>query len=282
MKVQGKTIVVTGGGGGLGRSLVIELLRRGAAVAAVDINEKALALTRQHAGAPDGRLSLHVLDITDRELVADFPAEVIATHGSVDGLINNAGIIQPFVPVNDLDMKTIERVMNVNFYGTLYLVKAFLPHFLGRPEAHIVNISSLGGFMPFPGQTIYGASKAAVKLLTEGLYSELKGTHVRVTVIHPGAVRTDIMSNSGLEQAVSSEGVEEQGAALHPDLAAGQIVEAMVADKYRATVGRDSFMLDLLYRIAPRFATNIIQKKMKDQQLPGSTTADSTKKVSSV
>ncbi|WP_252629481.1 SDR family oxidoreductase, partial [Enterobacter sp. JH539] len=90
--------------------------------------------------------------------------------------INNAGIIQPFVKIDQLGYEVVERVFNVNFYGTLYMTKTFLPHLLTRPEAHIVNVSSMGGFLPVPGQTIYGASKAAVKLFTEGLHSELADT----------------------------------------------------------------------------------------------------------
>ena len=80
--------------------------------------------------------------------------------------------------VEDLDYATIERVLNVNLMGTIYLVKAFLPHLKARPEAHIANVSSMGGFLPVPGQVMYGASKAAVKLLTEGLYAELLDTNV--------------------------------------------------------------------------------------------------------
>jgi len=76
--------------------------------------------------------------------------------------------------------------------------KLFLPLLLERPEAHLVNVSSMGGFIPFPGQTIYGAAKAAVKIFTEGLLSELKETPAKVTVVHPGAVATNITQNSGL------------------------------------------------------------------------------------
>lgn len=144
MKVQGKVVVVTGGGSGMGRALVLQLLGKGARVAAVDLNAASLQETARLAQAGE-RLSTHVLNITQREAVEALPAEVIARHGAVDGLINNAGIIQPFVRVNDLDYSAIERVMNVNFYGTLYMIKAFLPHFLQRPEAHIVNISSPSG-----------------------------------------------------------------------------------------------------------------------------------------
>ena len=130
------------------------------------------------------------MDITDRGAVQRLPGEVVDVHGAVDGLINNAGIIQPFVPVAELDDATIERVLDVNLIGTLHMVRAFLPDLLSRPEAHLANVSSMGGFFPFPGQTMYGASKAAVRLLTEGLYAELLDTNVQVSVIFPGAVKT--------------------------------------------------------------------------------------------
>ena len=166
MKTQNKIIVVTGGGNGIGRELVLHLLNKGARVAALDISEAGLKETAELAGDKKDKLSLHVVNITDRAAVEALPEQVIAKHGAVDGVINVAGIIQPFVRINDLDYSAIERVMNVNFYGTLYMIKTFLPHLLKRPEAHIANISSMGGFLPVPGQGICGASKAAVKLMT--------------------------------------------------------------------------------------------------------------------
>ncbi|MFA7529726.1 MAG: SDR family oxidoreductase, partial [Bacilli bacterium] len=181
MLVKNKVIAVTGGGNGIGREIALLLLEKGAKVAAIDINKDYLDQTAELAGEKNGNLSLHVIDITDREAVEALPEAIIAKHGAVDGVINNAGVIQPFVKVADLDYKKIEFVMNVNFYGTIYMVKSFLPYLLKRPEAHIVNVSSMGGYLPVPGQSVYGASKAAVKLLTEGLYAELKDTNVKVT-----------------------------------------------------------------------------------------------------
>ena len=198
MNVQNKVIVVTGAGGGIGGELVRELLRRGAQVAAVDLRQEGLDALQGAVGASE-KLSAHALDITDREAVAALPAQVIAAHGQVDGLINCAGIIQPFVKAQDLDFAAIERVMNINFYGTLTMTKAFLPELLQRPEAHLVNVSSMGGFLPVPGQSIYGASKAAVKLMTEALYAELPDTPVRVSVVFPGGTQTDITKNSGVQ-----------------------------------------------------------------------------------
>ena len=143
------------------------------------------------------------------------PRQVASAHGNVDGLIHLAAIIQPFEKVKDLDDAVIERVINVNWWGTLYLDRAFLPVLLERPEGHIVNTSSMGGFIPVPGQTIYGASKAAVKLLTEALYAECRGTPVRMTVVMPGGMATNMPANSGVSVSVDPAKAAESGEEPH-------------------------------------------------------------------
>ncbi len=262
MHIQGKTILVTGGGSGIGRALVLNLLNRGANVAAVDVHETTLQETKQLAGTFSNKLSIHVVNITDLHAVSQLPQQLIDAHGAIDGIINNAGIIQPFVKVNELTMESIQKVMDVNFYGMLYVTKTFLPELLKRPEAHIVNISSMGGFLPVPGQTLYGASKAAVKLFTEGLHSELRDTSVRVTVIFPGAVETNITQNSGIAMPVQSSDSAKKFNMLSADGAAQDIISAMEQNKYRACIGTDSKLMDFLYRIAPEFAAGYIAKKM--------------------
>lgn len=264
MKLKNKVIVVTGGGSGIGRQLVLALLKRGARVAVVDLRPEGMEETRAAAGADADRLSLHAANITDRERVEALPDEVIAHHGAVDGLINNAGIIQPFVPFAELEYEVIERVLQVNLWGTLHMLKAFLPHLQARPEAHIVNVSSMGGFLPFPGQTMYGASKAAVKLLTEGLYAEMIGTPVKVSVVMPGAVATNITGNSGVESGVADEAAAGAERALPADEAARIILDGVERDRLHILVGRDARMLNVASRVAPRWATHLIQRQMKD------------------
>jgi len=262
MDVSGKTIVVTGGGNGIGREIVLNLLGKGARVAAADISEAGLAETAALAGAQASRLSTHVVNITDRAAVESLPEQVVAAHGQVDGLINCAGIIQPFVKVNDLDFAAIERVMNVNFWGTVNMTKTFLPQLLSRPRAHILNISSMGAYAPVPGQTIYGASKAAVKMFTEGLHAELANTNVSVTVAFPGGVATEISKNSGVTLTADPDSAAAQYKTLAPSEAARLIVEAMERDAYRVTVGKDATMMDRFSRISPKRAAETIQKQM--------------------
>src|SRR5438552_3238973 len=116
MKVQNKVVVVTGGGSGMGREFVLNLLSKGAKVVAVDINETALQETVALAKGEKNSISTFVVDIANRASVEKLLNDSLERFGCVDGIINNAGIIQPFVKVNQLGFEAIERVMNVNFY----------------------------------------------------------------------------------------------------------------------------------------------------------------------
>lgn len=264
MKLNGKVVVVTGAGSGMGRELVLQLLRRGARVAGVDVNGAALQETTTKASGGAG-LATFVVNIAERGPVEALPAQVIERFGHVDGIINCAGIIQPFVRLKDLEWAAIERVMAVNFWGTLHMVRAFLPRLLERPEAHVVNVSSMGGFLPVPGQSLYGASKAAVKLLTEALHSELIDTSVRVTVVFPGAIATNIAANSGVAMGLSADDAKKSSIKMTAaDRAATIILDGMEANAYRVLVGSDAKLMDALYRLDPRRAAGFIQRQMRE------------------
>ncbi len=265
MKVANKVIVVTGAGSGMGRELVLALLRKGARVAAVDLNEETLKETIALAGQNGDKVSSHIVNVSDRQAVEALPIAVIAAHGTVDGIVNNAGIIQPFVRLNDLQYDAIERVLNVNLYGVIYMTKAFLPHLLTRPAAHIVNVSSMGGFFPVPGQSLYGASKAGVKLLTEGLYAELLETNVRVTIVFPGAIATNISQNSGVViERPAADGAEQSFPMTSAEDAAEIIIDGIERDRFQVYVGRDAKMMNLFYRLNPKRATQFMYSRMKE------------------
>ena len=259
MQLTDKVFVVTGGGNGIGRDVTLELLSYGARVAAVDLRGDSLEETARLAAA-GGRLSLHTVDVSDRAAVESLATDVPAQHGQVDGLVNVAGIIQPFVDFADLDHPDIEKVMAVNFWGVVHTSKAFLPALVARPEACIVNVSSMGALVPVPGQSIYGASKAAVKLLTEGLYAELRDTRVQVTTVFPGAIETEIATNSAAELSTAGEDVDFPMTSS-PE-AARQIVEAIRAGSPRIRIGSDATMLDRLSRLVPVRAVDLVAKKM--------------------
>ncbi|MEY3999999.1 MAG: hypothetical protein RLZZ626_354 [Actinomycetota bacterium] len=262
MKVQRRVVVVTGAGSGMGRELTLELVRRGAKVAAVDMRAETLAETVKLVAALNGQVESFMLDVSDAAAVAALPAKVKERLGDADILINNAGIIQKFVPINDLSIEDAAHVMNVNFFGPLTLIKAFLPGLLTRPEAHILNVSSMGAYAPVPGQSVYGASKAAIKLLTEGLRSELLKTKVGVTVVFPGAIATNIAANSGMgDITLDSDSAKAMKTTSAPT-AARAMVDAIENNTPRITIGSDAKMMDRLSRLNPVMAANIIYKQM--------------------
>jgi len=261
MELKGKIVVVTGAGSGMGRQIALELVKRGSKVALVDFRPETLKETADMITALKGVSSSHQLDVSDADKVAKLPAAVTKALGEPDVLINNAGIIQPFVKVNELSMKDATHVMNVNFNGPFMLVKAFLPGLLTRDSAHILNVSSMGAYAPVPGQSVYGASKAAIKLFTEGLRSELLTTRVGVTVVFPGAINTNIAANSGMSAMVGDADTSSIKM-TQADVAAKIMVDAIVNNTPRVVIGRDAKILDLLSRISPLYAAKVIYKQM--------------------
>lgn len=264
MNINAKTFIVTGAGNGMGRELSLQLLQKGAsAVNAVDRDLSGLAELKSLAGS-DPRLSTHQVDLSDSDNITAFTNQLRESHIIIDGVINNAGIIQPFKRFHELDEEVMRKVMDVNFWGTVRMTKAILPLLLMRPEAHIVNVSSMGGFLPVPGQTIYGASKAAVKLFTEGLYAELADTNVKVNCVFPGATATNITQNSGV--SIERKGGEQKESTRKITSAADaarQIIEAIEQGKLHAHIGNDSKLMDLLYKWFPKGTINLITSQMK-------------------
>ena len=263
MEISGKVFVVTGAGNGIGREVALELLRRGASVAGLDIKPAWLTATKKLAGSSAERFLSVKVDLSSRRSIASVPKKVRAALGPVDGVVNVAGIIQPFVRVHELTDADIDRVMAVNFTGPLSLIRAFLPDLLSRPDASITNVSSMGSYAPVPGQTVYGASKAALNLLSEGLRSELRETNVTVTVVYPGAIGTNIAQNSGIDVPSGDTDAPERPVVAAED-AGSQIVEAIANGRRRILIGSDATSMWWANRVSPDLASNLIYQGMKD------------------
>ena len=264
LELTNKVFVVTGGGNGIGREVVLRLLSRGARVAAIDLNAAGLAETVEKAAVAAGRLTVHAVNVGDRAAVLALPELVIGAHGQVDGVLNIAGVIQPFVKIAELDFDIIERVMSVNFWGVVNMTKAFLPHLLARPSSALLNVSSMGGFLPVPGQAAYGASKAAVKLFTEALFAETQGTNLAVSVVFPGGIGTNIMQNSGVVLTNMDQLTGDKAPKTTTPAEAGrQIVEGLEKGSYRVLIGGDARFMDRFSRLLPRRATLFMAKQLK-------------------
>jgi len=259
MRITDRVFVVTGAGNGMGREVALELVRRGARVAAVDLDETGLAGTAERAGGGN-RVSTHLVNVADPQAVEALPAHVLDVHGQVDGLVNIAGVAQRFALFGDLEPGYLDRVMTVNFAGTVHMCRAFLPTLLTRPEANITNMSSLSALVPFASQVLYSASKGAVKLFSEGLDAELADTNVHVVVVFPGNVSTNLAKNSGVEM-LDPKG--RRAPVTTPERAGKRIVAGIAKDRYRVIIGADAHVLHTLSRLAPRRTARVVAKQIK-------------------
>ncbi len=202
---EGKRAVVTGGGSGMGRHLVIELAAEGCSVAACDVNPDGLTETQARAetGAPLGtRVTTHLCDVSDEASVLAFRDAVVDAHGGeIELLFNNAGIGGGASFITDR-REVWERTFGVDWWGVYYCTRAFLPQLMAAKEARLINTSSVNGFWAWlgPGRphTAYSTAKFAVKGFSEALIEDLRlnAPHVKVSVVMPGHVGTDIMANS--------------------------------------------------------------------------------------
>ncbi len=267
MNFSGKIVVVTGAGSGLGRCLALQLGELGATIACVDHNAGSMKETGALLEAQSTPYSLHQADIAVGEDVERVIGEITVLRDGFDVLINNAGIMQSFTSISNLAIDEIERIMQVNYWGMVMLVKQSLPILQTRSEALIVNIASLSALLPFPGQTAYSASKAAVRIFSEGLREEMRGKGVDVALVMPGAMRTELAENSPFHSEESRARLrkmsEGRGFGLSPDRAARKILKALDRKRYRLVLGTESWILDKCYRIAPVSTCRILSWGMK-------------------
>lgn len=256
MQLNDKVAVLTGAGSGIGRALALALAERGCHLALADINAAALAETAQQARAVGVRTSEHVLDVAKREQIAALPQAVMAEHGQVDLLINNAGVALggDFHQVSEADF---DWLMAINFDAVVCMTRAFLPLLKQRPVARLVNISSLFGLITPAGQSAYCASKFAVRGFSNALRLELRGSPVGVTVVHPGGVATSIATSARLADDIpkqdAARNLERAQRLLRmpPSKAAAIILRGIERDKARVLVGNDARLLAWLERLMP-------------------------------
>ena len=264
MEIQNKNVIITGAASGLGKELTKQMVVKGARVAALDINADNLKKLQDELGAQN--VKTYVVNMGDRQAVKDFKQSYLQDFDSVDILINNAGIIQPFDFVENITEETIDRVMNVNFYGPLFLIRNFINDFKNSTkEQYIVNISSMGGFFPFPQQTIYGASKAALKIFSEGLYAEMKNTNNHVMVVFPGAINTNIAQNSNVKinlPVANDKQKQTSYKMLEAADAAKQVIRGIEKNKFKLFLGSDAKFMKFMYKLNSKKAIDLITKKM--------------------
>ena len=255
-ELKNKVAVITGAGSGIGRALAYAFGAQGCHLALVDINDKGLQETAQGLSSWPIRITTHVASVADRERMQALPAEIEQAHGAIHLLFNNAG-----VTINksfeDSSLNDLDFVININLYGVLYGCYFFLPYLKKQSESHIVNTSSLAGFLGLPNQASYCLSKAAVKSLSETLRAELAVHNIGVTSIHPGTIRTNILRSAAGKSGSNQQTTEKMAGLMErfgmpPEKLAAKVVRAVQNNRMQVRIGWDSFLGDWFKRLFPR------------------------------
>lgn len=264
--IQGGVAVVTGAGSGIGRALAQKLAADGSGLALADIDEKGLGETAASLSSNAGKVTTHVLSVAEEAAVRALAEEVITRHGRVTLLINNAGVAL-LGKFEEISLDDFRWLMDINFWGTVYGVRYFLPVLKEQARAHIVNLSSIFGIIAPVGQSAYCASKFAVRGFTEVLRHELEGTNVSVTSVHPGGIATAIAKRARVganaPQAAQKESISifEKVARIPPEVAAETILRGAEMRKPRVLIGSDARSLDLLQRVRPGSYWKVMAKR---------------------
>jgi short-subunit dehydrogenase len=254
--IRGATSVITGAASGIGAALAANLAARGSNLALADRNEAGLQLVAEKARATGVTVSAHALDVSDRAALEAFPEAVLAQHGHVTVLVNNAGVALAG-DFADVTMADFEWLIDINFWAPIRLTKAFMYALAREPAAHIVNVSSLFGIIAPAGQAAYCAAKFGIRGFSEALRHELEGGPVSLTVVHPGGIRTNIANDARIPQGIDPVQARAQMQEFNkllrtsPEDAAEQIAVAIEQRAKRLLIGRDARMAERLQRLFP-------------------------------
>lgn len=260
--------VVTGAGSGIGRALAQQLAAAGSALALADIDEAGLLQTAQSLEKKNALVTTHVVDVADEAGVSSFAEDVTGRHGRVTLLINNAGVAL-HGDFEEVSLDDFRLLMNINFWGTVYGVKFFLPLLKREKRAQIVNISSVFGMVAPAGQCAYAASKFAVRGFTEALRHELQGSNVGVSCVHPGGIRTQIARRARIGAGVTGTGHHEKADRFErllrtsPEVAAARILRGVERREPRILIGSQAYQVDILQRLRPATYWKTLSRRLE-------------------
>jgi short-subunit dehydrogenase len=270
--IRGAAAAVTGAASGIGRALALELAARGCDLALADRDEAGLrGVAAEIAKAHSRTVTVHRVDVGDPKQIEGFAQAAISAHPGLNIVVNNAGVVL-LGQFNEIDQAQMDWLMNINFWGVVHATRAFLPHLARQSEAHIVNLSSIFGIIAPPGQTAYAAAKFAVRGFSESLRHELAmaKSPVRLSVVHPGGVATNIVRNSrtgvGMTDNTSrAQSIErfDKVARTSPAAAALRIIKGIEKNQPRILIGNDARYMDLLQRFRPATYWAVLARRIE-------------------
>ena len=271
MELQGRVAAVTGAASGIGRELAVLLAKKGADLAISDVDEVGLAETVDLAKKAGAGITItsQRLDVADRDAVHAWADQVVADHGKVNLVVNNAGVALG-ATVDGMSYDDFDWLIGINFQGVVSGTKAFLPHLKAAGEGHIVNISSVFGLMGIPSQSAYNAAKFAVRGFTEALRVELdiEKCGVSASTVHPGGIKTNIAKNARMDDSISDIGQDASDATSEfeklfittPKRAAKVIVRGVEKDKRRILIGPDAWVISLISKLPPALYQGVLAR----------------------
>ena len=274
-----KVAAVTGAASGMGRTLAVELAKRGCHLALSDVNEAELVKTAELAGAHGVRVTITKLDVADRDAVFAWADQVAKDHGKINLIFNNAGVSLT-VPLDAVKQSDFDWIMGINFWGVVYGSQAFLPHLKASGDGHVINTSSVFGLISVPGQGTYNASKFAVRGYTEALRMELdlENCGVSATCVHPGGIKTNIAMAGKVDpsmQKLTGVDAETQKRRANKAInvttaesAALQILAAVEKNQRRVLVGPDARMIDKIVRLLGSWYQPVIMRQLRKMNPP--------------
>lgn len=268
-----KVAAITGAGSGIGRALALNLAKQGCAVALSDVNETGLQESVKLLQDSGVKVTSQKLDVADKDAMFAWADQVVADHGQVNLIFNNAGVALGGT-VAGTSIEEYEWIVNINFWGVLYGTKAFLPHLQASGDGHVVNVSSIFGLFSQPTQSGYNATKFAVRGFTESLRQELDmdNAGVSATCVHPGGIKTNIARSARLNDSMQAiTGVDgdtsqrnfEKLFRTTADDAASIILKAVRKDARRVLVGFDAKVIDSFQRTLPTGYQGLVTGAMK-------------------
>ena len=250
-----RVAVITGAANGLGRALARELAARKCRLALVDIDSSALLEVREALAQPGLAVTHHHADVGSEQALQRAAVEIASAHGNVHLVINNAAI-SASAGFNNTSAAEFVRIIRVNFFGTVYGCRTFLPFLQKHTEGHFLNVASSFAWMGYPGKTAYASSKGALRSFSESLRLELAGSGIGVTLLYPGPLNTQLV-RSGISDSVQRRQLEAAfltRRGLPTERAARRCLDELLTNPGRIAVGLDYRLLDMLARLSPRLA----------------------------